>query len=81
MSETILTCPKAYDWAYNKMKLNYAYTAVVKQNKADPKFAVSEENIKERYIQIKGLTTTEQKKAVATPRPRSTSNIDKVVRK
>jgi hypothetical protein len=80
MSESILVSPKKYEWAFNQMKLNLAYTFVVRENKLDPKFEVNEKNIKARYIELNGLTTDEQKKVIATVRPRSTSNIDNASR-
>lgn len=75
-----LVCPTAYPWAFNKLKLNQAYSFLVYQrdilgNKnVDPE---NEEQVKERYLAIKGLTTDAQKENLRQDRPKSTSNVDR----
>ncbi len=83
MSEIIrlnLVCPVAYDWAYNKIKLNQAYSACVLNGTIKERAKLdkdSEEIIKAEYILRKGLLVAEQKKRIAEKRPRNTSNLDK----
>jgi len=75
-----LVCPKQYEWAYNKIKLNQAYSALVLDGTLDQKSKLdekTEEIIKAGYINRKGLLTVEQKKNIAIKRPRSTSNTDR----
>lgn len=74
---TMLNSPVQYAWAYNKIKLNQAYSAVVDAKKLDPKVVVDEETIKAAYIARAGLLAEEQKVNIAKKRPRSTSNVDR----
>lgn len=66
-----------YPWAYNQIKLKQAYADVVAQSKSDSTVKVDEETIKANYIARKGLLSEDQKRIIATKRPRSTSNIDR----
>ncbi len=79
-----LVCPVRYAWAYNPIKLNQAYSALVlsgkisRETKLDPKDEDVAELIKEEYINRKGLLSAQQKVNINKKRSRNTSNVDKL---
>lgn len=78
MSERLnLVCPKQYDWAFNKVKLNQAYSELVAQQRLNPELKITEDSIMENYIAHKGLLSDDQKRVIKQKRPRNTSNMDK----
>lgn len=70
------TCPKQYPWAVNNIKLNLAYTHLKWEKDNDPTIEIDEKTIKEKYIALKGLLSTERDANLKKFRPRSTSNVD-----
>lgn len=72
-----LVSPTKYPWAYNQIKLNQAYSALVQKKNLDSHVVINEESVKEEYIARKGLLAIDQKKVIEKKRPKSTSNIDR----
>lgn len=72
----LLTSPKQYAWAVNSLKLNLAFTQLTYEKQNDPKIEIDEKSIKERYVTLKGLLTTEKEANLKKIRPRSTSNVE-----
>jgi len=70
-----VTSPTDFAWAYNKIKLKQAYTALVEAKKLDPGILIDEESLKEAYILRAGLLADQQAINIKAKRPRSTSNI------
>ncbi len=71
-----LVCPESYAWAFNRLKLNQAYSFLVhaKTVLGQDVNPDDEEQVKDRYIAIK---TEEQKANFNQERPKSTSNVDR----
>ena len=74
-ARTDLKSPKDFAWAFNKLKLKQAYSALVDAKRLDPKIVIDEDSIKEEYLNRAGLLTEEAKANLLKKRPRSTSNL------
>lgn len=64
-----------FPWAFNKTKLKQSIQRVVDAAKADRSIQVTEEAVKEDYLEHAGLLTEEAAENLLKKRPRSTSNV------
>lgn len=79
-ARTDIKSPTDFPWAFNKLKLKQAYSALVDRKKLDSTLKIDEKVIKDEYVARKGLLSDEQEEVMKIKRPRSTSNVDNKVR-